>query len=81
MVQCCLGSTYKLETNDFVFINKVDSRFHKFYRVFWSFKPVIKWTFLYGKYHGHNCVLPTAFAIGDTKCLVMVLGQHLTLCN
>ena len=71
MIQCTLGSIYKLDTTEYVFNNQVDLRFRKFRRVFWTFKPVIDafnfckpiiqidGTFLYGKYKGTLLIATT----------------------
>lgn len=62
---------YKLETSEFVFENRVDNRFQKFYRLFWTFKqccdafnyckPIVQvdGTFLYGKYRGTLLIATT----------------------
>nr|KYP69804.1 hypothetical protein KK1_009009 [Cajanus cajan] len=64
MLECCLGSIYRLETTYYVSNNVVDACFRKFHRVFWTFKLVcdafnytklitqIDGTFLYEKYCG-----------------------------
>ncbi|RDX90004.1 hypothetical protein CR513_28182, partial [Mucuna pruriens] len=84
MVQCCSGSTHKLETNDIVLNNQVDNHFRKFQRVFWSFKlacaafqyckPIIQIDVLWNVVNCHNtngnsCVLPIAFAIVEGEML------------
>nr|KYP31109.1 hypothetical protein KK1_048959 [Cajanus cajan] len=62
MLDCCLGSTYRLETTNYVSNNVVETHFRKCRRVFWTLKPTfdsfnyikpikqIDGTFLYGKY-------------------------------
>nr|KYP32309.1 hypothetical protein KK1_047047 [Cajanus cajan] len=71
MLECCIGSTYKLETTDYVSNNVVDAHFCKFCRLFWTFKPAcdafnytkpiiqIDGTFLYGKYRGTLLIATT----------------------
>ena len=73
------GSIYKIETNDFVYGNRVDNRFRKFHRVFWTYKqcidafnfckPILQidGTFLYGKYRGTLLIATTQD--GNSCCL------------
>jgi len=39
MMEYSPRSTYKLETDNFVFNNQVDNQFRKFHSVFWMFRP------------------------------------------
>nr|KYP47828.1 hypothetical protein KK1_030524 [Cajanus cajan] len=93
MVECCLGSMYKLETTEYVSSNIVDPNFHKFCRVFWTFKPTcdafkytkpiiqIDETFLYEKYRGTLMIATTQDRNARVLPLAFAIVEGETLSN
>nr|KYP38994.1 hypothetical protein KK1_039740 [Cajanus cajan] len=93
MLECCPGSAYRLETTDYVSNNVVNTRFRKFCRVFWTFKPAchafnytkpiiqIDETFLYGKYRSTLLIATTQDGNARVLSIAFAVVDGYTTCK